>query len=216
MIEPGFSIPPGRCRVGCGDGNPPCVKPPCMWCRVFFEIMTKHRGVVMVGFVIPISFARDLYDGMRDWIFRKFLMTPKAAPDSPPPLPSSPLAFCKVCPTQRLGECLHTSPNRCWSSLPPCGQMERLPGSRCGSSLRTLLQNCSARSIQLHSPTPHPDLCPPHPPPRPQEHDRRVQDVQAQVLAWNASDLRGKKLMCTARAPWLSMSVRSVPRDRSW
>eukprot|EP00290_Baffinella_frigidus_P007437 CAMPEP_0180135178 /NCGR_PEP_ID=MMETSP0986-20121125/10668_1 /TAXON_ID=697907 /ORGANISM="non described non described, Strain CCMP2293" /LENGTH=518 /DNA_ID=CAMNT_0022075811 /DNA_START=102 /DNA_END=1658 /DNA_ORIENTATION=+ len=81
--------------------------------------MTKYRGVMMVGIVIPISFVADFYSGMRDWIFRKFLMTPK-------------------------------------------------------------------------------------------EHDRRVRDVQAQVLAWNAADLRGKKLMCTARAPWLSMSVRTA------
>eukprot|EP00961_Rhodomonas_salina_P032626 439962-Rhodomonas_salina.2 len=40
----------------------------------------------------------------------------------------------------------------------------------------------------------------------PQLHDKRVAEVQRQVKAWNASGQRGKKLMCTDRSPWLSVS----------
>ena len=32
--------------------------------------------------------------------------------------------------------------------------------------------------------------------------------VQDQVKAWNAAGHRGKKLMCTARPPWVTMSAR--------
>jgi hypothetical protein len=41
-------------------------------------------------------------------------------------------------------------------------------------------------------------------------HDRRVAEVQAQVKAWNAAGLRGKKLMCTARQAFLTMSTRTA------
>ncbi|KAG5176936.1 hypothetical protein JKP88DRAFT_189544 [Tribonema minus] len=41
-------------------------------------------------------------------------------------------------------------------------------------------------------------------------HDRRVAEVQAQVQRWNAAGLRGKKLMCTARKAFLTMSTRTA------
>ena len=44
----------------------------------------------------------------------------------------------------------------------------------------------------------------------PKLHDARVRHVQDQVKRWNAAGLRGKKMMCTARATWLTMSTRTA------
>lgn len=41
-------------------------------------------------------------------------------------------------------------------------------------------------------------------------HDKRVKEVQEQVRVWAASGLRGKKLMCTARKAFLTMSTRTA------
>lgn len=41
-------------------------------------------------------------------------------------------------------------------------------------------------------------------------HDKRVENVQEQVRKWNQSDLRGKRLMCTVRPTWQTMSTRTA------
>lgn len=94
-------------------------KPSSTLTKKLFEIFTEYRGVVMVGIVLPLSFAMELAGELRDWFFRTFQVAP-------------------------------------------------------------------------------------------QLHDKRVAEVQRQVKAWNASGQRGKKLMCTDRSPWLSMSVRTA------
>lgn len=44
----------------------------------------------------------------------------------------------------------------------------------------------------------------------PKLHGLRVRKVQEQVKRWNEAGLRGKKLMCTARPSWLTMSTRTA------
>jgi hypothetical protein len=71
----------------------------------------------------------------------------------------------------------------------------------------------------LHTPPPPPPPPPPLPPlPQvaPRMHDRRVAEVQAQVQRWHASGLRGKKLMCTARKAFLTMSTRTATFKVRW
>lgn len=44
----------------------------------------------------------------------------------------------------------------------------------------------------------------------PKLHGLRVRKVQEQVKRWNEAGLRDKKLMCTARPSWLTMSTRTA------
>jgi delta24-sterol reductase len=48
---------------------------------------------------------------------------------------------------------------------------------------------------------------------RPEDHERRVEAVAAQVRAWAASPPSGRRPMCTARASWQNLSTRFVNKD---
>lgn len=41
----------------------------------------------------------------------------------------------------------------------------------------------------------------------PQNHDKRVRNIQTQILQWNKLPVNEKKLLCTARPNWLSLST---------
>lgn len=47
-------------------------KPSSTLTKKLFEIFTEYRGVVMVGIVLPLSFAMELAGELRDWFFRTF------------------------------------------------------------------------------------------------------------------------------------------------
>ncbi|MEM7159099.1 MAG: FAD-binding oxidoreductase [Myxococcota bacterium] len=44
----------------------------------------------------------------------------------------------------------------------------------------------------------------------PEEHDKRVREIQDQVQAWNQQPEDQRKPMCTDRAPWVNLSTRFV------
>src|SRR5262249_27609647 len=46
----------------------------------------------------------------------------------------------------------------------------------------------------------------------PQDHDLRVEHVQAQVRRWNAQPETDKRPMCTDRKTWMNLSTRFEPK----
>lgn len=47
----------------------------------------------------------------------------------------------------------------------------------------------------------------------PQNHDRRVREIQIQVQTWNKSPNDSRKLLCTSRPNWLSLSTTFYRKD---
>jgi len=47
----------------------------------------------------------------------------------------------------------------------------------------------------------------------PEFHDKRVKEIQAKVQKWNKEDPKTRKLLCTARPNWLSLSVTFFRKD---
>ena len=48
---------------------------------------------------------------------------------------------------------------------------------------------------------------------RPEDHERRVEQVSAQVRSWAESPAETRRPMCTARASWQNLSTRFVDKD---
>ncbi|CAL8078831.1 unnamed protein product [Orchesella dallaii] len=47
----------------------------------------------------------------------------------------------------------------------------------------------------------------------PETHQQRVAEIQKQVAKWNKEDTRQRKLLCTSRPNWLSLSLTFFPKD---
>ncbi|ODN03240.1 Delta(24)-sterol reductase [Orchesella cincta] len=47
----------------------------------------------------------------------------------------------------------------------------------------------------------------------PETHQQRVAEIQKQVARWNKEDSRQRKLLCTSRPNWLSLSLTFFPKD---
>jgi len=43
----------------------------------WMNFMTKYRGAILVGVVLPISFCLEIFFEVRDWMYRNFLVTPE-------------------------------------------------------------------------------------------------------------------------------------------
>lgn len=50
----------------------------------------------------------------------------------------------------------------------------------------------------------------------PWQHDKRVQDIQSKVQLWKKLPLNERKLLCTSRPNWLSLSVTFTKKVRQW
>ncbi|XP_049817461.1 delta(24)-sterol reductase-like [Aethina tumida] len=48
----------------------------------------------------------------------------------------------------------------------------------------------------------------------PQNHDNRVRDIQKQIQSWNKLPLTERKLLCTSRPNWLSLSLTFFQKDQ--
>lgn len=48
----------------------------------------------------------------------------------------------------------------------------------------------------------------------PHHHDKRVRDIQTKVQLWNKLPKENRKLLCTSRANWLSLSTTFYPKDQ--
>lgn len=47
----------------------------------------------------------------------------------------------------------------------------------------------------------------------PQEHSKRVMDIQSQVIRWGKQEPKDRKLLCTSRANWQSLSITFFRKD---